>query len=438
MIKAAKSLSDRYKAVPVGERYWWKVVTLCFLGWILMYADRTILNPLMPVLGEQFGLNNAALGLVNSVFFLTYAVCQIPFGMLGDRFGRKLVISLGVILFGITTFCSGIATAFGLFMIARAVTGVGEGAYYGPQYALSTEAIPTKKLTLGTAIINSGMAFGTSGGYILSSILVLQNGMAWNSPFLIMSIPTVIVGVLFFLLLKEKIVRPEDQAVAKDKELAKEQMAPVAQVKQKVSLRAIFTTRNLICAFILCFCSIYANFVIITWLPQFLQVERGFEGASVGFISSLVPWASIPGALLFARLSDVFKRTKLFIFVLVPIAILAVFGIAFVTNTTLLIIVLIVYGLTGKLAIDPIIVAFVTRNAPKGALSTTLSAYNFIGMSGSILAPYVTGWIADQLGSMQVGFYVASALLLVGLIVFSFAQENRRVSDEPSDAAASS
>jgi MFS family permease len=436
MIKAAKSLGDRYKAVPVGERYWWKVVALCFVGWILMYADRTILNPLMPVIGQQFGLNNAALGLVNSVFFLTYAVCQIPFGMLGDRFGRKLVISLGIILFGVTTFCSGIATAFGLFMIARAVTGIGEGAYYGPQYALSTEAIPTKKLTLGTAIINSGMAFGTSGGYILSSILVLQNGMAWNSPFLVMSIPTVIVGVLFFLLLKEKIVRPEDQVAVK--EPVKEQAVQAAQAKQKASLRAIFTTRNLICAFILCFCSIYANFVIITWLPQFLQVERGFEGASVGFISSLVPWASIPGALLFARLSDVFKRTKLFIFILVPIAILAVFGIAFVTNTTLLIVVLIVYGLTGKLAIDPIIVAFVTRNAPKGALSTTLSAYNFIGMSGSILAPYVTGWIADQLGSMQVGFYVASALLLVGLIVFSFAQENRRASADPSDAIVNS
>jgi predicted MFS family arabinose efflux permease len=251
-----------------------------------------------------------------------------------------------------------------------------------------------------------------------------------------MSIPTVIVGVLFFLLLKEKIVRPEDQVAVKDP--VKEQAVQAAQAKQKASLRAIFTTRNLICAFILCFCSIYANFVIITWLPQFLQVERGFEGASVGFISSLVPWASIPGALLFARLSDVFKRTKLFIFILVPIAILAVFGIAFVTNTTLLIVVLIVYGLTGKLAIDPIIVAFVTRNAPKGALSTTLSAYNFIGMSGSILAPYVTGWIADQLGSMQVGFYVASALLLIGLIVFSFAQENRRASTDSSDVVVSS
>ena len=63
-------------------------------------------------------------------------------------------------------------------------------------------------------------------------------------------------------------------------------------------------------AFILCFTSIYANFVIITWLPQFLIAERGFEGASVGFIASLVPWASIPGALIFARLNDKTGATK--------------------------------------------------------------------------------------------------------------------------------
>lgn len=133
--------------------------------------------------------------------------------------------------------------------------------------------------------------------------------------------------------------------------------------------------------------------------------------------------ASIPGALIFAFLSDKVKRTKLFIFILVPVAAISIFAIAFVTSQTLLIIALIAYGLTGKLAIDPILVAFVSKNAPKGSLSTALSAYNFIGMSSSILAPFLTGFISDQFGSMQLGFYLAAALLLFGTIVFSFVRE---------------
>ncbi|MGB6177890.1 MFS transporter, partial [Carnobacterium sp.] len=76
---------------------------------------------------------------------------------------------------------------------------------------------------------------------------------------------------------------------------------------------------------------------------------------------------------------------------------------------------------------DPILVAFVAKNAPKGSLSTALSAYNFIGMSSSIIAPFLTGWITDQFGSMQIGFYLAAVLLLVGLVVFSFVKEDEVV-----------
>lgn len=411
-----KSAIDRYKAIPVSEKYWWKVVALCFFGWILMYADRTILNPVMGQIGQQFNLSNTQLGLVNSIFFLTYAITQIPFGMVGDKYGRKIVITIGFIIFGITTYFSGVGTSFGVFMIFRALTGAGQGAFYGPAYAMATESIPTKKRTLGTAIINSGMAFGTSGGYLISSKIVLENGEHWSKPFFIMSVPTIIVGVLFFVLLKERVIRPEDQNKTSEESKSKE---PIP----KTSLKEIFKNKNLVVTFVLCFCSIYANFVILTWLPQFLRVERGFEGSSVGFIASLVPWASVPGAILFANLSDKYKVTKKFIYWLVPIALLSTFGIAFVTNKTLLIVVLVLYGLTGKLALDPILVTFITKNAPKGSLSTTLSVYNFVGMSGSILAPYVTGAISDSMGSMKVGFYLAAAMLLIGLITFSFADE---------------
>lgn len=424
-MKATKTeFINGHQSVPVSERYWWKMVVLCFIGWIFMYADRTILNPVMGNIAKEFGLNNTQLGAANSIFFLTYAVFQIPFGALGDKIGRKVVIALGFILFGITTYLTGLASSFFLFLVFRAITGLGEGAYYGPQYALSAETIPTKHLTLGTAIINSGMAFGTSGGYLLSSILVLERGAHWSQPFFIMAIPTVIIGVLFYTMLHERVIRPEDQQANQPVAATTDDMAPTEKAP-KVSIGSIFANRNLLCSFILCFCSIYANFVILTWLPRFLEAERGFTGTSVGFISSLVPWASIPGALLFARLSDRFKKTKAFVYFLVPLAMLATFGIAFVTDNTLLVVVLVLYGLTGKLALDPIIVAFVTRNAPKGSLSTALSAYNFIGMSGSILAPFVTGWIADQFGSMQAGFYLGAIMLLIGLIVFSFADEKR-------------
>ena len=263
------------------------------------------------------------------------------------------------------------------------------------------------------------MAFGTSGGYLLSSYLVLEKGNHWSLPFFIMSVPTVIVGIMF-MFLKERVVRPEDS----HKEMPEKNQEEVKKTKK--SGLSVFKSKNLMCAFLLLFCSIYANFVIMTWLPKFLQAERGFEGTSVGFIASLVPWASVPGALIISRLSDKLKKTKIFVYSLVPLALISTFGMAFVTDRGLLIFMLILYGLTGKLALDPILVAYVTKNSPKEALGTALSAYNFIGMSAAITAPIVTGWIADKFGSMQSGFYLAAVLLLVGMGIFSLAEENAK------------
>ncbi|WP_438832123.1 MFS transporter [Streptococcus pluranimalium] len=399
----------KQRVEKVGQNYWIRLVVLFFLGWILMYATRTIFNPIMGNVGAEFGLSNTDLGLANSIFFLTYAVAQIPFGVLGDKYGRKLVITVGFLGLAIMTFLSGLAQTFSMFLWIRALAGIAQGAYYGPQYAMSSEAIPKNKVTLGNALINSGMAFGTSGGFLLSSSLVLGGSAHWSRPFFIMAVPTAIVAILFFTLLKEKVTYT-------DKEEVKEQVAE--EVHQKVSLKDIFTNKNLVAVFIVCFVSIYANFVILTWLPSFLIQERGFEGGNVGFIASLVPWASIPGALFFASMKDKIGSTKKMMAFLMPLALLSVFLIANVTDKNLLIAGLILYGLTGKLALDPILISYVNAHAPKGSLSTTLSAYNFIGMSGSILAPYVTGYLADQVGSMQIGFYLAAILLSIGLVFF--------------------
>ncbi|MDN6578056.1 MAG: MFS transporter, partial [Lactiplantibacillus plantarum] len=102
-------MNDTKQGVKVSKNYWMKVVLLFFIGWILIYATRTIFNPIMGVVGDEFGLSNTQLGLANSVFFLTYAILQIPSGMIGDKIGRKIVIAVGFIALAAMTYFSGIA-----------------------------------------------------------------------------------------------------------------------------------------------------------------------------------------------------------------------------------------------------------------------------------------------------------------------------------------
>lgn len=399
------------KANQVSNRYWIKLVAVFTLGWLVIYAARTILNPIMGNIKAEFTLDSAQLGLIMSLFFIGYTVTQIPSGIMGDKIGRKKILVPSFLVFGIFMVITGLMPSYFLFVIAWVIVGLAQGMFYGPQYALSSEAIPEKNITLGSALINSGMAFGTSIGYFISSISVSEMGMSWRIPFYIMAVPILIIAFLMYRIIKE---RPRKQ-VQQDENIAPFKMS------------SLFKNRNLILAYIIIFCSIYGFFMIITWLPYYLESERGINGAQVAFVASLVPWAAIPGSLFFSWLSDKLGRRKPVLMIMLPLAFIFTASIVFFDNLVILYIALIGYGIVGKISTNPVLIAVVADNAPKSALGTSFSVYNFIGMTASILAPYITGFLTDLTGSMAIGFYLAALLLVVGLVAALMLKEKGKV-----------
>ncbi|CAM3129119.1 MFS family permease [Sporolactobacillus spathodeae] len=381
------------------------LITVLFsLGWAFMYADRNILSPIMSVIGADWHLSKSSLGLMSTVFFTTYALMQIPAGFLADRFGRVKVLVAGYILFGVGTFFSGLVSGLGLFLIVRAVTGLGEGCYYGPQYAISSQALPKKYRGLSSAIINSGMALGISAGFIVSSYLTFTLHKSWQYSFFLFGVLTAIVAILIAVFIKD--TRPEMKKTVKVKQ-------------QKVDLKILFS-RNHIFTYILIFCSLYGFFGMLTWLPYYLQTVRGVSGTQTGIISSLVPWASIPGAIFFGYLSDRITNKKPLVLFLALLGAVCQIVIPYTQNYSLMITGLVIYGLVGKLALDPILVSYVAENTPSIMYSRAYSIFNFAGMVSSIFAPYITGYFADMTGHLEIGFYISGALLFIGGILFLF------------------
>lgn len=403
-------LNDAVAPHKRGIPAWWVTIFLFWLGWIFMYADRTVLNPVMGELEKEFGLSGTQLGLMNSVFYFSYALLQVPAGILGDKIGKKKVLIPGFLLFGAFTAVTGWAKSWSTLLFARVVTGAGEGTYYGPQYGLSSEQIPKKYRSLGSAIINSGMAFGIALGLMASSWLVYDQGYSWRTPFFVMSIPTLLTGLAIWLFVKEKKRQPVEAG-------------GVAKPKSKFT--DLFKNRNLLLVYLMVFCSLFGFFVILTWLPYYLQSERGIAGSETGFITSLVAWISIPGALFFSSLSDRLGKRKPLILVLVPVAILSMLSIIWMPNMTGVIVALCVYGLVGKLALDPVLVALVADSVDENNYSSAFGLFNFIGMSSSILAPVIAGAARDMTGSLASSFYVSAALLVVGLVGMLFLKEKK-------------
>ncbi|HFK1747810.1 TPA: MFS transporter [Bacillus cereus] len=384
--------------------YWIRLVIVFFLGWIFIYGNRAILTPVIGEIKSDYSLNNAEIGLMNSLFFLAYTIVQIPSGYLGDMYSKKWVLVPGFLISGIFLAVTGVSEGYLLLISAWMISGIGQGTFYGPQFALSSESIPNKYRTIGSAIINSGGAIGLSLGFIFSSYFTLSLGFSWRITFFIFALLTIIVSIIMLFTIKND---------SKNENLIKRKI-DIEEKKFSSSIKLLLMNRNLIVSYIVAFCSLYGFSVMVTWLPYYLQTEQGIEGSIAGYLSSIIALLALPGSILFSWINDRFqKHVKIMKFMLIFSSIFT-FLIGFTNSTVWIIVGLVLYGFMGKIAMDPIIVAFVANNAPQNLYSTTFGLYNFIGMSSSVLAPYITGVLSIYTGSMKAGFYLASVFLLIG------------------------
>ena len=391
--------------------YWKKIVVVLCLGWAVIWIYRTVLTPIFPEMQATIGEHsNAEMGLIASFYFFAYTGMQIPAGILVDKFGKKVVLIPGFCLFIIATLLIGNATSLAMIYAGSLLAGMGCGSYYGSAYSLSSENIPLERRGLATAIINSGSALGMAIGLIASSLLVKSMGMDWQIMLFIITGLLVVMTLVFFLVIKGGSYTASLAASPAAK------TSTVVEDTEEVS--GLFSLR-MISAYVMYFATCYGYYMIVTWLPSFLQQERGFEGVAIGFSAALVAFASVPGALFFSRMSDRFraKKLQLIIFLQICSAVMLVCTVISPDSTTLLIS-LVLYGLLGKLAVDPIMISFVADNAPKKGYGTSFGVFNFFGMSSSVIAPFLTGVISDSTGSKVMGFYISAAILLIGTVIF--------------------
>lgn len=248
-------------------------------------------------------------------------------------------------------------------------------------------------------------------GLIASSLLVKSLHIPWQV--MMFSIAAFIVILIFVF---AKVIQETPR-----KEKGIEQKEKVAKTKSTASMSQLFSIK-MISAYVLYFATCYGYYMIVTWLPSFLQQERGFEGVAIGFSSALVAITAIPGALYFSRMSDKFRNKKVSLIIVLELLAAAMLVLTVLAPTSsILLIGLILYGLFGKLAVDPILISYIADSAPKEGYGTSFGVFNFFGMSSSILAPLVTGFISDSTGSKVMGFYVAAIILVIGASVFLLA-----------------
>ncbi|MBS7643545.1 MFS transporter [Candidatus Bathyarchaeota archaeon] len=375
-------------------RYAYTVLTLCWLAWFMNFLIRMIVPPLLPLIKEDFQLTYTQIGLIATSFYLTYALMQIPSGILADRINRKWIIAPGIICFSIGTFLTGFAGNLGQIILFQALTGLGAGVYFAAGMSLITSYFHHSKRGKVLGIHDSAAPAGSILGPTFAGLLAAT--INWRAPFFACLIPGLVVGTLFWIFIK-------DPAVNKQQ--------PRLESRMRAVLKRSFLT--LLLVYIIgdvCYCG------AITFIPTYLIEEGKISLETAGMLTSILFIAGLFGMVVLGSASDKFGRNAVIAASLLSAAIFTS-AIVMITIPFLLALVLICFGFS-LYGYFPVMSALLADLISEDKRGTAFGIVNAAGTAIGAVTPALVGYTIDVIG-WKFAFLSLSAIVVLGAILAS-------------------
>jgi ACS family D-galactonate transporter-like MFS transporter len=393
---------------------------------LVNYIDRINLSVAAPQLQQQFGLGNAQLGLLFSAFFWTYALLQIPSGVLLDRFGVTRIGRIGILLWSAASMLAAIAGGFGGLLLARVVLGVAEA----PGFPANAKAVghwfPRAERATATALFDAAAKFSNVIGVPLVAFVTVGAGWRWGFG------ATAALSLGYFFVFWRFYRDPSADRHLSAAELRLVQSGgatPEGSSAQGSAGMLVYLLRarkvwGLTIGFA---CYGYCFYFLLTWLPGYLvQAMNQSILQSAGYTT--IPWlcATIADLIVggwwvdrLIRQGHDENRVRKSVLVGGMLLGLAVFGAA-LTRDPRWAILWISLSLSGLAAAAPVGWSLPALIAPRGATASVGGIMNFMINLMGIAAPIATGAIVAVTHSFAGAFILAGVILIAGISSYTF------------------
>ncbi|EJY56342.1 major facilitator superfamily MFS [Alicyclobacillus hesperidum URH17-3-68] len=321
-------------------------------------------------------------------------------GLFADRFGRRSLFLVTLLIYSLATGLSAFAAGIGIFFVLRFFVGLGLGGELPVATTYVLESSPESVRARRVVLLESFWAIGSLVAALVSFFVIPAHG--WRIVFLIGAIPALYTIVLRFALPET----PKYQHLS--------QRTSMSQAVRQIWSPGI--ARRSLVTWILWLVMNYSYYGMFLWLPSVLS-DKGYSLVhSLGY-SLVMTLAQIPGYLTAAWLVEKWGRKKTLATSMI-LAALAALAFGFAWNTASLIIfgLLLSYFMLAAFAGT---YAFTVEQFPTAFRATGMGWAAGFGRIGSALAPFITGWLlGSQLGYGWV-FGIFFAVIIVGFLFVS-------------------
>lgn len=409
-----------------GGRLRWRIGGLLGVGVLINYFDRICLSVAAPELQQTFGLTATDLGILFSAFFWSYAVLQIPAGLLLDRFGVTRVGRWSAFLWVLASTLTACAGGFVGILLARLVLGVAESPSFPANAKATGYWFPRQERALSTALFDTAAKFSNVIGVPMIAVTVVHWGWRWG--FGSSAALSLLYFIAFWLFYHDPSAHPH--LTSNEREYI---TAHGAAPEGKTSANPVFmlgyllTTRK-VWGLSLGFATYgYCFYLFLTWLPGYLvQTLHLSILESAGFAA--IPWtcASVTDLLVGGWLIDHLiargyddTRVRKTVLIAGMCGGLTVFG-AMRTTDPVVATTWISIALSCLSAAAPVGWSLPSLIAPRGGTGTVGAIMNFANNMMGVAAPIITGYIVGKTQSFAGAFLVAGMALLAGIASFVF------------------
>jgi len=295
---AMTDTSPRKAATPIlFHRRRGRVLVLLCVMYFIAYFDRTNISAAGPSIIKEFDLTKAEFGLTASVFAFFYATLQIFGGWIGEKIGpRRGLLILGL-LWGLSTFFTGLAVGLVTLLIARAILGFSESATFPTATQAMSRWMPPDRNGFVQGIVHSASRLGTFAAPTVVAFLIIWSG--WRESFFIVGVLSMAWAIVWFVMFRD---RPKDMKGMTAQELSEVPAIPKAADRPPVPWKRLI--RTILPVTLVDFGYGWVAWVFFTWIPTLLATVYKQDISKYGLLTSLILAGGVIGDTLGGVLSD--------------------------------------------------------------------------------------------------------------------------------------
>jgi len=361
------------------------------------FADRQVLNPLVPLLRQHFNVTDAQLGSLQWILLVVLALASIPSGWLADRFNEPKIISVGVLFWSLAAIASGLAPTFAFLFVARGLVGIGEAAYAPAAQSLISDSFSRESRATAQSIFAAGMILGGVSGLALGGIMGERHG--WQHAFFVVGILGVIPG-LTALKLKEPQRRPRSEVV------------PIFELLRVPAFVAMIVAGV---------CITFSSVSFVTWGIDYAKTYKDFSTkeaslslAVIALFSSV--FGAISGGYFADRLQKKFPYGRVLVMALAFLAAAPFLLLAIQADEKWMVLAGFFVAMFFLSWYHGPTTAVIHDLTPQRAHATAIGVYMFSTQLLGALGPLLIGKISDM-SDLQIGLQAATAVMVFGALL---------------------